>query len=155
MTPALLHKLIFLYPQRDTCSSPHASLGLRLFSSVLFYSFDCAFSLCCCLLWFFLLVVSVSPEVRELRDELQVLLEPGSYVGEVIKVMGRNKVLVKVKSTRTRSPHICPDSDSLPGRFRRISTCIHILADPVRRYAYICTSCLDACKRRHARVRAL
>ncbi len=31
-----------------------------------------------------------------LRDELQLLQEPGSYVGEVIKVMGKNKVLVKV-----------------------------------------------------------
>ncbi|PHJ19144.1 26s protease regulatory subunit 8, partial [Cystoisospora suis] len=38
----------------------------------------------------------LNARVRELRDELQVLLEPGSYVGEVIKVMGRNKVLVKV-----------------------------------------------------------
>lgn len=34
--------------------------------------------------------------VRNLRDELQYLLEPGSYVGEVIKPMGKNKVLVKV-----------------------------------------------------------
>lgn len=31
-----------------------------------------------------------------LREELQLLQEPGSYVGEVIKVMGKNKVLVKV-----------------------------------------------------------
>nr|CEL66818.1 TPA: 26S proteasome regulatory subunit S4 like AAA ATpase, related [Neospora caninum Liverpool] len=38
----------------------------------------------------------LNAKVRELRDELQVLLEPGSYVGEVVKVMGRNKVLVKV-----------------------------------------------------------
>ncbi|PFH33296.1 putative tat-binding family protein [Besnoitia besnoiti] len=38
----------------------------------------------------------LNSRVRELRDELQVLLEPGSYVGEVVKVMGRNKVLVKV-----------------------------------------------------------
>jgi 26S proteasome regulatory subunit T6 len=35
-------------------------------------------------------------KVRNLRDELQYLLEPGSYVGEVIKPMGKNKVLVKV-----------------------------------------------------------
>lgn len=34
--------------------------------------------------------------VRELRDELQYLLEPGSYVGEVSKPMGKTKVLVKV-----------------------------------------------------------
>lgn len=31
-----------------------------------------------------------------LREELQLLHEPGSYVGEVIKVMGKSKVLVKV-----------------------------------------------------------
>lgn len=35
-------------------------------------------------------------KVRLLREELQLLQEPGSYVGEVIKVMGKNKVLVKV-----------------------------------------------------------
>ena len=34
--------------------------------------------------------------VRLLREELQLLQEPGSYVGEVIKVMGKNKMLVKV-----------------------------------------------------------
>lgn len=34
--------------------------------------------------------------VRMLREELQLLHEPGSYVGEVIKVMGKSKVLVKV-----------------------------------------------------------
>ena len=35
--------------------------------------------------------------VRLLREELQLLHEPGSYVGEVIKVMGKTKVLVKVQ----------------------------------------------------------
>lgn len=35
-------------------------------------------------------------KVRMLREELQLLQEPGSYVGEVIKVMGKNKILVKV-----------------------------------------------------------
>jgi 26S proteasome regulatory subunit T6 len=34
--------------------------------------------------------------VRALREELQLLQEPGSYVGEVVRLMGRNKVLVKV-----------------------------------------------------------
>jgi len=34
--------------------------------------------------------------VRSLREELQLLMEPGSYVGEVIKLMGKTKVLVKV-----------------------------------------------------------
>jgi 26S proteasome regulatory subunit T6 len=35
--------------------------------------------------------------VRLLREELQLLHEPGSYVGEVVKLMGKNKVLVKVQ----------------------------------------------------------
>jgi hypothetical protein len=37
-----------------------------------------------------------SPAVRMLREELQLLQEPGSYVGEVIKLMSKTKVLVKV-----------------------------------------------------------
>lgn len=35
-------------------------------------------------------------KVRDLREELYQLLEPGSYVAEVIKPMGKTKVLVKV-----------------------------------------------------------
>mmetsp|Transcript_12285 Transcript_12285/g.56875 ORF Transcript_12285/g.56875 Transcript_12285/m.56875 type:complete len:400 (-) Transcript_12285:55-1254(-) len=35
-------------------------------------------------------------KVRMLREEIQLLQEPGSYVGEVVKVMGKTKVLVKV-----------------------------------------------------------
>ncbi|KAK4771740.1 hypothetical protein SAY86_013515 [Trapa natans] len=38
----------------------------------------------------------LNSKVRMLREELQLLQEPGSYVGEVVKVMGKNKVLVKV-----------------------------------------------------------
>ncbi|KAK2078618.1 26S proteasome regulatory subunit 8 A [Prototheca wickerhamii] len=38
----------------------------------------------------------LNTKVRLLREELQLLQEPGSYVGEVIKVMGKSKVLVKV-----------------------------------------------------------
>ncbi|KAH8738680.1 hypothetical protein FG386_000675 [Cryptosporidium ryanae] len=38
----------------------------------------------------------MNSKVRELREELHYLLESNSYVGEVIKVMGRNKVLVKL-----------------------------------------------------------
>ena len=34
--------------------------------------------------------------VRLLREELALLQEPGSHIGEVLKVMGKNKVLVKV-----------------------------------------------------------
>ena len=32
-----------------------------------------------------------------LREELKLLMEPGSYVGEVVKVMGKTKALVKVQ----------------------------------------------------------
>lgn len=35
--------------------------------------------------------------VRMLREELQLLQEPGSYVGEVVRLMGKKKVLVKVQ----------------------------------------------------------
>eukprot|EP00899_Mesostigma_viride_P007408 jgi/Mesvir1/16669/Mv15071-RA.1 len=38
----------------------------------------------------------LNSKVRMLREELQLLQEPGSYVGEVVKVMGKSKVLVKV-----------------------------------------------------------
>jgi len=38
----------------------------------------------------------LNSQVRKLREELQLLQEPGSYVGEVIKPMGKTKVLVKV-----------------------------------------------------------
>ena len=36
------------------------------------------------------------PLVRMLREELQLLQEQGSYVGEVVKPMDKKKVLVKV-----------------------------------------------------------
>jgi len=39
---------------------------------------------------------SLNAKVRLLREELQLLQEPGSHVGEVVKAMGKNKVLVKV-----------------------------------------------------------
>ena len=38
----------------------------------------------------------LNAKVRALREELHHLQEPGSYVGEVVKVMGQKKVLVKV-----------------------------------------------------------
>eukprot|EP00526_Cylindrotheca_closterium_P010443 CAMPEP_0113617802 /NCGR_PEP_ID=MMETSP0017_2-20120614/8986_1 /TAXON_ID=2856 /ORGANISM="Cylindrotheca closterium" /LENGTH=399 /DNA_ID=CAMNT_0000527245 /DNA_START=62 /DNA_END=1258 /DNA_ORIENTATION=- /assembly_acc=CAM_ASM_000147 len=38
----------------------------------------------------------LNAKVRMLREELHHLQEPGSYVGEVIKQMGQNKVLVKI-----------------------------------------------------------
>lgn len=38
----------------------------------------------------------LNSKVRALREELNLLQEPGSYVGEVVKIMGAKKVLVKV-----------------------------------------------------------
>ena len=38
---------------------------------------------------------NLNARVRLLREELQLLQEPGSYVGEVVKIMGKTKVLVK------------------------------------------------------------
>ena len=39
---------------------------------------------------------ALNGRVRLLREELTLLQEPGSYVGEVVKAMGKKKVLVKV-----------------------------------------------------------
>jgi hypothetical protein len=48
--------------------------------------------------------------VRMLREELQLLQEPGSYVGEVVKVMSKTKVLVKARGPapqlRGRDAHL-------------------------------------------------
>eukprot|EP00123_Amoebidium_parasiticum_P008156 comp18609_c0_seq1/m.20183 comp18609_c0_seq1/g.20183 ORF comp18609_c0_seq1/g.20183 comp18609_c0_seq1/m.20183 type:complete len:417 (-) comp18609_c0_seq1:477-1727(-) len=38
----------------------------------------------------------LNAKVRHLREELQLLQEPGSYVGEVVKAIGKKKVIVKV-----------------------------------------------------------
>ena len=35
--------------------------------------------------------------MRELKEELRLLHEPGSYVGEVVKLMSKKKILVKVQ----------------------------------------------------------
>ncbi|OMO99673.1 hypothetical protein COLO4_13151 [Corchorus olitorius] len=40
----------------------------------------------------------LNSRVRLLKEERQLLQQPGSYIGEVVKVMGKNKVLVKVHS---------------------------------------------------------
>jgi len=40
----------------------------------------------------------LNSKVRQLREELVLLLEPGSHVAEVVKPMAKNKVLVKVST---------------------------------------------------------
>ena len=41
---------------------------------------------------------ALNAQVRQLREELYWLQEPSAYVGEVVKCMGKSKVLVKVHS---------------------------------------------------------
>ena len=48
----------------------------------------------------------LNSKVRLLREELSLLQEPGSYVGEVVKVMGRKKVLVKVRRAGKKRPQL-------------------------------------------------
>ena len=50
-------------------------------------------------------------QVRLLREELSLLQEPGAYVGEVVKVMGKKKVLVKVNPEGKYIVDIGPDID--------------------------------------------
>jgi 26S proteasome regulatory subunit T6 len=50
--------------------------------------------------------------VRLLREELGLLQQPGSYVGEVVKVMGTKKVLVKVHPEGKYGMKICAELQS-------------------------------------------
>ena len=59
---------------------------------------DIYFSVSWVLVRIWSMTLSKKLAVRMLREELQLLQEPGSYVGEVVKVMGKNKVLVKVSN---------------------------------------------------------
>ena len=90
------HNLNRLEAQRNELNSRGrlAPLTLTLFYSILFHSHP-SYS------W-------ISSTVRMLREELQLLQEPGSYVGEVVKVMGKNKVLVKVTSSSIPFSFISP-----------------------------------------------
>jgi len=40
----------------------------------------------------------LNSRVRKLREEIALLQDPGSYIGEIVKVMGTNTVLVKLQS---------------------------------------------------------
>jgi len=53
----------------------------------------------------------LNTQVRLLRDELQVLQEPGSYVGEIVKAMGKKKVLVKVNPEGKYVVDVAPEID--------------------------------------------
>lgn len=53
----------------------------------------------------------LNTKVRQLKDELRLLQEPGLYVGEVVKVMGLKKVLVKVHPEGKYIVNITKDID--------------------------------------------
>ncbi|KAI8915063.1 26S protease subunit [Entophlyctis helioformis] len=53
----------------------------------------------------------LNAKVRLLREELQLLQEPGAYVGEVVKLMGKKKVLVKVNPEGKYVVDIAPSID--------------------------------------------
>ncbi len=52
----------------------------------------------------------LNAKVRLLREELQLLQEQGSHVGEVIKPMDKKKVLVKVRLGRCPEGG-CPEAE--------------------------------------------
>lgn len=54
---------------------------------------------------------SLNAKVRALKDELRLLHEPGSYVGEVVKVMGAKKVLVKINPEGKYIVNLSPEID--------------------------------------------
>lgn len=54
---------------------------------------------------------ALNARVRLIREELQLLQEPGSYVGEVEKVMGKKKVLVKIQPEGKYVVGVAPDID--------------------------------------------
>ncbi|KAG5456164.1 MAG: putative 26S protease regulatory subunit, partial [Olpidium bornovanus] len=53
---------------------------------------------------------ALNAKVRLLREELQLLQEPGAYVGEVVKLMSKKKVLVKVQP---EGKHVVDLDDSI------------------------------------------
>ncbi len=53
----------------------------------------------------------LNAKVRLLREELQLLQESGSYVGEVVKLMGKKRVLVKVSNEGKYVVDIHPSID--------------------------------------------
>jgi hypothetical protein len=90
--------------------------------------------------------------VRLLREELALLQEPGSHIGEVLKVMGKNKVLVKVNPDGKYVVEIDKNidiNDCTPNTrvaLRNDSYMLHkILPNKVRRCCCCCCCCLCVC----------
>jgi len=62
---------------------------------------------------------ALNKKVRDLREELMLLMEPASYVGEVIKLMGKGRVLVK---TGTDGKYISNISDKVDAGALTVNT---------------------------------
>ena len=62
----------------------------------------------------------LNAKVRLLREELQLLQEQGSHVGEVIKPMDKKKVLVKVKKGSKERRN-----------FMYVCVCVHVKSSAV------------------------
>jgi len=68
----------------------------------------------------------LNQKVRKLKDELEEIMDPGCYVGEVIKMMDREKVLVKI---RLEGKYICNLDEELRGQTLKPSTRIAVRSD--------------------------
>ncbi|KAH3686214.1 hypothetical protein WICPIJ_002814 [Wickerhamomyces pijperi] len=54
---------------------------------------------------------SLNSKVKSLKDELRLLQEPGSYVGEVVKALSPKKILVKINPEGKYIVDLSPDID--------------------------------------------
>jgi len=68
----------------------------------------------------------LNQKVRKLKDELEEIMDPGCYVGEVIKMMDREKVLVKI---RLEGKYICNLDEALRGETLKPSSRIAVRSD--------------------------
>ena len=62
---------------------------------------------------------ALNKKVRELREELVLLMEPASYVGEIVKLMGKGRALVK---TGTDGKYISQISEKLDASTLTVNT---------------------------------
>lgn len=76
----------------------------------------------------------LNSKVRMLKEELMQLHEQGSYVGEVSKVMDKNKVLVKVRAGSESRQYVCFRSilkENTWSTWTRVSTSISLMLELV------------------------
>lgn len=69
---------------------------------------------------------ALNKKVRDLREELMLLMEPASYVGEVIKLMGKGRALVK---TGTDGKYISNISDMVDAGSLTVNTRVVLRSD--------------------------